>query len=184
MRAILAKRAGVVTHKDVERALSNASVSLVQTFNGPTVLNRSGIVKLLLASGTDESARVSALKAAAQNDEARIVPLLLAADIDTKKYAGELHEALISAASVIYRMSVNPTVKALVEHGADVNSTSGDTALMKAAETGETPTLQYLLDHGADVNARDEKGQTALKRAIALKRSKVIALLQAAGAKE
>jgi ankyrin repeat protein len=41
-----------------------------------------------------------------------------------------------------------------------------------------------LIDNGADVSAKDKDGMTALKWATTNQQTKVIALLQAAGAKE
>jgi ankyrin repeat protein len=55
----------------------------------------------------------------------------------------------------------------LMDHGADVNakSTTGKTALMIAAEKGDSDTVRALLQHGARVNERDSKGKTALQHA-------------------
>ncbi len=54
--------------------------------------------------------------------------------------------------------------KLLIEKGADVNAKyeSGGTALMIAAENGQTETVRLLIEKGADVKATDENGNTAL----------------------
>ena len=56
-------------------------------------------------------------------------------------------------------------VKILLEHGADVNSTTGDydyTALMYASKYEHIKIVQILLKHGADVNIQNRNGFTAL----------------------
>jgi ankyrin repeat protein len=54
-------------------------------------------------------------------------------------------------------------VRALVEHGADVNADDyGSTALLSAVGNGYTETARYLLDHGADVNAPGMQGNTPI----------------------
>lgn len=63
-----------------------------------------------------------------------------------------------------------PTVKMLVDNGADVNvrpnfqlePMKGMTPLMIAAVSRDSLSLFYLLDHGADTHATSKKGYTAL----------------------
>jgi ankyrin repeat protein len=64
-----------------------------------------------------------------------------------------------------------PTVKMLIDHGADPNctipptelpNTWGMTPLMMAALNDDEPSFNYLLDHGASVNARSTTGYTTL----------------------
>jgi ankyrin repeat protein len=77
-------------------------------------------------------------------------------------------------------------VALLIQHGADVNAKtdSGFVALFWAARYGHDRVAKVLIEHGADVNARDKDGITALKWAEPNHQAKVIALLQAAGARE
>ena len=42
---------------------------------------------------------------------------------------------------------------------------AGETALMLAAEEGDTKVVSILLDANADPNIRDRKGETALEKA-------------------
>jgi N-acyl-D-amino-acid deacylase len=92
-----------------------------------------------------------------------------------------------------------PLVKLLLEHGAAVNVTSGDTVetvkngplalghmtpLQLAAQIAPFETVQALVNAGADVNAKDIRGATALVWAVATDRTdpKVVQLLLAKGA--
>ena len=58
-------------------------------------------------------------------------------------------------------------VQVLVSNGANVNmqNNAGETALMLAAEEGDTKVVCILLDADADPNIRDRKGETALEKA-------------------
>jgi len=72
------------------------------------------------------------------------------------------------------------TVKALLDHGADVNARGlsrghrpgdldphGSTALIDACSRGDNwDVIQLLLDHGTDINARDWGGSTPLGMAV------------------
>ncbi len=56
-------------------------------------------------------------------------------------------------------------VKAMVQHGADINAVCGDThtsILMAAVDSQGVETTRYLIDRGADVNAQDSEGTTPL----------------------
>jgi ankyrin repeat protein len=65
-----------------------------------------------------------------------------------------------------------PTLKMLIDNGADVNARSmylktlpamvGFTPLMAAALNADRSSLLYLLDHGADPNLKTRLGMTAL----------------------
>ncbi|HEX2950982.1 MAG TPA: ankyrin repeat domain-containing protein [Armatimonadota bacterium] len=60
-----------------------------------------------------------------------------------------------------------PMVKALVEHGADVNAVNinGDTALLGAAARGAGESVKLLVSRGADIKAANENGETVLYNA-------------------
>jgi hypothetical protein len=53
------------------------------------------------------------------------------------------------------------TVKALVEHGADVNSPRSSTPLMQAAVAGDLPIVNSLLEKAADACIKSDSGETA-----------------------
>lgn len=55
-------------------------------------------------------------------------------------------------------------VKALLQHGADVNRTDdeGRTALIAAAYMGHSEIVEHLLDFGAEIDHADNDGRTAL----------------------
>jgi ankyrin repeat protein len=60
-------------------------------------------------------------------------------------------------------------VKALLETGADINSTGtifGDNALTIAATVGHIEIVNELLKSGADINFKDKAGCTSLMRAV------------------
>ena len=76
-------------------------------------------------------------------------------------------------------------VKILLEHGADVNSTTGDydyTALMYASKYEHIKIVQILLKHGADVNIQNRNGFTALIYASERGYSKIVGMLLEHGA--
>jgi ankyrin repeat protein len=76
-------------------------------------------------------------------------------------------------------------VKALVDHGADVNAKSrgGFTALQFAAQQGDIESAKILLAAGANVNDADpEDGMTALLTAIGSNQTQVASLLVESGA--
>jgi ankyrin repeat protein len=78
-----------------------------------------------------------------------------------------------------------PIIEALLEAGADPNTTvaDGETVLMTAARTGDTEAVSLLLAHGAAVNLKETwRGQTALMWAVAERQAAVVDLLINAGA--
>lgn len=90
----------------------------------------------------------------------RTVDALLATSRDALRRDGQLDRAL-SVAAVLGNTGI---VRALLEHGADINAATVDnkqTALMYAASAGKRETLQLLLDRGADVHLLNGEGSTA-----------------------
>ena len=75
--------------------------------------------------------------------------------------------------------------KKVLEKGADVGRPGRRkrTALMTAANDGNTEMVKLLLFRGADLNAVDDQDRTALDHAIARNRIEIIRLLKASGAK-
>jgi len=76
-------------------------------------------------------------------------------------------------------------VKLLLTKGAEVNAKTiyGKSALMAAAERGDTVSVRSLLAKSADVNSRDQDGKNALNHALENGHQKVVQLLRQAGAK-
>jgi uncharacterized protein len=77
-------------------------------------------------------------------------------------------------------------VRTLLEHGADVRSTSRNAMrvqpLHAAIAAGSAEVAGLLLDEGADVNARQQAGYTPLMGAAAAGREDLVELLLAHGA--
>ena len=115
------------------------------------------IVKLLLAHGADPNLGIedgwSAITLAAQDDQAGVVPLMIAASKD----AG----ALLRATA---RHGQNKIVELILAQNTDINAVSaqGVTALMEATRSQQSQTVQLLLQRGADVTRRDRDGRNAL----------------------
>jgi len=72
------------------------------------------------------------------------------------------------------------TIRILVERKVNINWADGfgDTALMYAAQIGNTLVINYLLDNGADIHAKDDKGNTVLSAAVEGKHADAIKLIQ------
>ena len=129
------------------------------------------LFKMLIAKGADikKSAPLHnnmLLYAAASSGDTAILDLLLKGGLavnDTVFYG----DYPINAA-LLFRTF--PTLKMLVEHGANVNvqprsglvPLSGSTPLMFAALSNVPDAFYYLLDHGADPNLKNKRGYTAL----------------------
>jgi len=105
-----------------------------------------------------------------------------------------LHAQDMTAMMCAAKLGTNPGWKAAVDHcelliekGANVNlkSTTGETALMLAAASGNEKLVNLLIKKGADVDAENKVKETVLtyaNRAIANK-TEIVKALQDAGAK-
>jgi ankyrin repeat protein len=102
-------------------------------------------------------------------------PLMMASingDLEMVKTLVEIKKADINQSGwnpLIYACSKGrlDVAKYLVQHGADVNSTSpnGSTPLMMAAMSGNEYVVKYLLDQGADLKIRNSLGFSAIDMA-------------------
>ena len=115
------------------------------------------MVKLLLAHGAEPNlgseSGWNALTLAAQDDQAGVVPLMIAASKDKG--------ALLRATA---QHGQNKIVEKILAGDTDANAASaqGVTALMQAARSQQSRTVQLLLQRGADVTRRDRDGRNAL----------------------
>ena len=117
----------------------------------------------------------TALRAAAWNGHANVIPLLLraGADVNSKDMYGGT--ALMYAADMGYAN----VIPLLLQAGADVDAknTDGVTALMGAAMQGQANVIPLLLRAGADVYARNKDGSTAEDLARRIGKTEIITLL-------
>lgn len=74
--------------------------------------------------------------------------------------------------------------KLLLEQRADVNAkqSDGDTALIRAAASGNAPLVRLLIDQGAEVNAKGSEGKTPLMWALKRGDMELVAILLEKGA--
>jgi len=103
----------------------------------------------------------SPLASACENDDRKMVDLLLTHHADVNWYPGSGDTPLMAAAEW------PPILDLLISKGADIHarSFSGQTALMAACDR-LCPTVDRLIAAGSDVNARDDTGATPLIHAI------------------
>ena len=78
-----------------------------------------------------------------------------------------------------------PVAAYLLEKGADVGASTldGNTALHRAAESGDVDMLKLLLDRGANVNAQRKSGRTPLVSAVVFGHGAAVRYLLSKGAK-
>jgi serine/threonine-protein phosphatase 6 regulatory ankyrin repeat subunit B len=158
---------------------------------------QAGTVRVLLAQrkiavNTRNGKEASALTEAAAKPHPEIVKLLLAARADRKDLERGLglrleseghrfnHGTFVSMAGLGQRDLVERYLDAGM--AVDVRDDDGNTALMRAAETGEKAVARLLLDRGAGVHLRNRFGGTALAAAIRTGHEQVAELLREKGA--
>jgi uncharacterized protein len=129
-------------------------------------------VRSLIAAGANPNelneAGEGALHLAALNGHLDVVNILLEAGADANlRDANEWTPIFKAAYNHELDRGFAPVVKALIDHGGDVNARIfyGITPLMLAAGGGEAAVCEALLDAGADVKAANEGERTALMMA-------------------
>jgi ankyrin repeat protein len=150
------------------REHTNGYFALQYAINWPDV----ALVKLLLDKGADvnlaDTGGTTALIDATRNggpEYTAIVKLLIerGANVHADNDAAILRAAEYAAPE---------TVRLLLSKGAHVDATDkdsdGDTVLMKAASGASVAKVEMLLSAGAEINVTNEKGQTALMKAVTL----------------
>lgn len=151
-------------------------------------------VKLLLARGADINAREhdgsSALMNAASDGKADTFRWLLdhGADVSIRDRQGRtiLMNAipgLLPFETELKDESVS-VVRMLLDRKVEINATSrdGDTALIRAAESGSAETVRQLLERGANIHVRNKRGETPLLGAAMSVKAETIRLLLEHGA--
>jgi ankyrin repeat protein len=148
-----------------------------------------GIVTLLAQAGveTDSPAQLTALmsRAPALTGIDYMATLLAAGAASPKDHVRPraFHTSTLGMAAA---RSDLPTVRTLLERGADPNDAGGRgiTPLMMAAAAAEPDAnvVRLLLDRGADVRSKDEDGRTALDWALMQGETAAAKALRAAGA--
>ncbi len=105
--------------------------------------------------------------------------LLLAATPALYADADDVQERILDAAK-----AGDASLTTLLSSGVSVNTTDddGETALMEAADDGDTEAVRLLIKHGANVNAANEDGCTALMMAADEGHTQAVRVLIQAGA--
>ena len=154
-------------------------------------LDALGVMTLLLDHNADpnlEDAHASGwhetpLSASAVSGSIEMARLLLSRNADVNAYTNG-STALICAATGS-KATVAPMMAFLLQNNASVDATSasGWTAIMSAAQHGETEVIRLLLSHGASVEIEDPEGRTAASIALEAKHPMAYAILDPVGAR-
>lgn len=142
--------------------------------NGDTPLHvaaiagKPAITRSLLFKGANKNARGregrTPLHHAAKHGRVTVTETLLAAGADLNLRAGEDEISPLETAAGEGHLDV---LKAMIEHGADVDapSSNGRTALIYAVSQNKVGAIDMLVAAGAKIEARDVVGRTALHHA-------------------
>jgi ankyrin repeat protein len=175
VRYLLSKGASVTARSKAGRM----PLSIAAAYDGSVEIARLMIEKGADVKAVDESG-ASVLEIAASVNNLEVARLLLAkgADVNTTDKCG--YTALGNAVSAGDRSA--ELAKLLLDHGAKVNVSSGDTGeivkngkirigwmtpLLLAVPQAEYPVVEMLVKAGAKVNAKDIRGLTPLMLAVA-----------------
>lgn len=133
---------------------------------------------------TDSFGLTPLMRAALFNSSAQVVRALVAAGSDVFEREPQYKSTALQLAA---NHNPNPQIiDALVEAGSDVHDVNylGETALIMAVNSGnETKVISALIHAGSDVNACDYQDRSALDYARMSRRTYVVKILKAAGAR-
>ncbi|KAJ9141637.1 Ankyrin repeat domain-containing protein 17 [Coniochaeta hoffmannii] len=138
------------------------------------------VVATLLERGARVGARMystasgNPLSRAVMNKHKGVARILLDAEADHLRKFPSWAESLIRLHGVCLSTAIQardlPTLKVLLEHGVDPDTSVGEgdgSALREALSVDDQQMVRMLLDHGADPNLRDLRGRTPLVSAAA-----------------
>jgi len=167
---------------DIHRRNSSGYTALMYAVEG----DYREIVLWLLDAGADLSGSNSwsenLLMMTARTGQADIVRQLIGQGRFDLEQGNRINDTALYIAT---ERGHTPTVKVLIELGAQVNTANigGWTPLMMASAQGNVDLIELLLGHGADVSPVNRWGATALSEAEnSFRASQAIALLKRAGA--
>ena len=146
------------------------------------------VVRILLAAGADPQTRdkdgATALAMAEDEKHAATADVLRSASAASSAPVVALSGKAARRAVLHSAYSGETRLQQLLADGTPIDSTDkdGETALMVAAEKGQTDAVRLLLQHGAQIDLADKEGKTALMYAAEEGRTEVTKTLLDAGA--
>jgi len=129
-----------------------------------------GVAALLMGSSCRRLSAAHLMSAACDGDIKKATNLLeLGVDVNATGVLGTSALTSVEACKGHDDPTRVQLIELLITKGAQVNhrNSEGRTALMYAAENGDTPAVNALLRNGALVNLADNNGETALMKAAA-----------------
>jgi hypothetical protein len=155
-----------------------------------SVRDDADMIRLLLDAGADPEIRsaggLTALIIAAQQDKAGSIRALVEGGAQIDAVDGVPNHNNTAFCWAVYLGNLK-AVKELIALGADINfipGGAGDTPVITAVRANRVEALKLLLEAKADVNIPNKSGKTAMYYAKLSGNGEIIALLEAAGARE
>jgi len=145
-----------------------------------------GMLAYFLKTATQEIMEVGIFKES--NLRSIILDLVDIAEVDGKiteneaKFINRIAQYFGVKFNITATVNTSESIKGQNDSDIDEKDENGMTALIRAAEEGDTETVKLLLDQGADIEAKNNDGLTALHTALENGRTETAALLIARGA--
>jgi ankyrin repeat protein len=135
----------------------------------------------LMAQGVNGSEGEAFLKAVAEGDGAKAIPMVEEPGSRVVNYRGYKGD---TALHIVTRAREVNWVGFLLKNGADPNTgdAQGDTPLIIAARIGFETAADFMIRFGAKVDTANRRGETALIVAVQQRRPDIVELLLKAGA--